>query len=140
MNVFHGVCSWTQSLTRRWKGLKSLRYAGQPMNGPCCVPKSVPVMKTAATRSPTASWIFARLARAMSHWRREDLVDVIEPGHRADVPLLDVADALGVFHPRGRHEGDVAEGGAAEIGQDRLVRVAMEPVRLGGVVLEHRVA
>ena len=27
------------------------------MNGPCCVPKSVPVTNTAVTRSPTASWI-----------------------------------------------------------------------------------
>ena len=66
----------------------------------------------------------------------EDLVDVIEAGGRADVPLLDVADALGMFQPGGGHQGDVAEGSAAEIGQNRPVALAVEPLRLGGEILQ----
>ena len=36
----------------------------------------------------------------------------------------------------GRHQGDVAEGRAAEIGQDRPVALAAEPLGLDGVVLQ----
>ena len=68
----------------------------------------------------------------------ENLVDVVEAGDRAHVPLGDVADALGMLQPRGGHQGDVAEGRAAEIGQDRPIALLAQPVGLGGEVLQRR--
>ncbi len=70
----------------------------------------------------------------------EDLADVVEAGHGADVPLFDVADAFGVFQERSGHQRDVAEGRAAEIGDDCLVGLAVQPIRLRGEVLQVLVA
>ena len=51
----------------------------------------------------------------------EDLLDVVAARGGAHVPLGDVADAARMLEPGRRHQGDVAEGRAAEIGQDGLV-------------------
>jgi len=45
-----------------------------------------------------------------------------------------------MLHPGSRHQGDVAEGRAAEVGQDRLVGVARQPVRLAREMLQGVVA
>ncbi len=72
----------------------------------------------------------------MSHCRREQLVDVVEPGDGAHVPFGDVADALRVSQPGGGHQGDVAEGRAAEIGHDRPIALLPQPLGLGGEMFE----
>ena len=56
----------------------------------------------------------------------EDLPHIVPPQDRRDVPLLDIADALGVLQPHRRHQRDVAEP-AARHAQDRAL------VRVGGL-------
>ena len=46
---------------------------------------------------------------------------VIAALDEGDVPLADVADALGVLEKGGGHEGDVAEAGAADTADDGAV-------------------
>ena len=48
----------------------------------------------------------------------KDLVHVVAALDEGDVPLADVADALGVLEEGGGHEGDVAEAGAACLARD----------------------
>ena len=70
----------------------------------------------------------------------EDAVDEIDPRGRAHVPLGHVADALGMLQPGGRHQGDVAEGRAAEVGHDRPLALAPQTLGLAGEMLQVGVA
>ena len=56
----------------------------------------------------------------------ENLQHVVLPHGGRDVPLLHVADALGVFHPRRRHQGDVAEGRAGHGDRDAVVALLLK--------------
>ena len=56
----------------------------------------------------------------------EYLVDIVAADGGADVPLGYVADTLGVLEPGRGHEGDVAKGGAAKVGEDGLVGLVVE--------------
>src|ERR1019366_4095175 len=66
----------------------------------------------------------------------EDLQDVVLPRDGGDIPLLDVADALGVLEERRRDEGDVAKGGAGDHEEGAEVAALLEPALLGAVVRE----
>jgi len=72
----------------------------------------------------------------------ENGVDEIAAGCRADIPLLDVADALGILQPWSGHEGDVAEARAAEVRQNRLVGALVQlfgpPLEIGQLALSNR--
>ena len=59
---------------------------------------------------------------------------VVLAGHRRDVPLLNVADAFGVFQERRRNQGDVAERGAGHTQHVAAVRTLQQPVAHGAVV------
>ncbi len=58
----------------------------------------------------------------------EDLADILATGQRADVPLLDVPDALGVLHRGAGDQGDVAEGRAGKAGGDGQIGVFVQLV------------
>ena len=61
----------------------------------------------------------------------EHIINVAGSKAEADVPFFDVADALDVLRVHPRHQGDVAEPGAAEVAEDRLAR-RDQPVELRG--------
>ena len=68
----------------------------------------------------------------------EDGFDVIRPGHGADVPLLDVADAFRVLQKGGGDQCDIAEGQAAKRAEQGLIGGLMEPLGQRLVMLELR--
>ena len=60
----------------------------------------------------------------------EDLVDEVAPRRGADVPLLDIADALRMLQPRARNEGNVAERRPSEVSEHGFVGFGPQSFRL----------
>src|SRR5208283_3463583 len=60
----------------------------------------------------------------------ENPVHEVAACHRADVPLLNVADSLGVFQPGAGDQGNVAESRPSEVRQHGFVGLGPDSFRL----------